>query len=180
MKVSEIWKDIIGYEGYYQVSSLGRVRSLNRTVRNHLGFTFAKGKVLSGIPRNGYIRVQLFKDGKFKNYSIHRLVANAFVDNKNNMPEVNHKNEDKSDNRFNNLEWCSRKQNCNYGTRSERQSKKISKNILQLTIDGHLIGNFKSAIEASRLLGFKSNHISECCNGIRSTSNGYKWRYANE
>lgn len=177
---NEVWKDIQSYEGFYQVSSLGRIRSLNRTVRNRLGFTIAKGKVLSGVSKNGYLRVQLFKEGRWKSYPIHRLVANAFLSNSNSMPEVNHKNEDKGDNRVDNLEWCDRKQNCNYGTRTKRQSEKLSKKVLQLTIDGKLVSSFKSTAEVFRVLGFRSSHISECCNGIRTISYGYKWRYSNE
>lgn len=177
---NEVWKDIQEYEGFYQVSSLGRIRSLNRIVRNRLGFTMAKGKVLAGVSRNGYLRVQLFKEGKWKNYPIHRLVAIAFLDNPNSMPEVNHKNENKEDNRVDNLEWCDRKQNCNYGTRTKRLSEKLSKKVLQLTIDGKLIANFKSTAEVFRVLGFRSSCISECCNGIRATAYGYKWKYTNE
>ena len=96
------------------------------------------------------------------------------------MPEVNHKNEDKRDNRVDNLEWCDRKQNCNYGTRTKRQSEKLSKKVLQLTIDGKLIASFKSTAEVFRVLGFRSSHIAECCNGTRTNAYGYKWRYSNE
>lgn len=177
---NEIWKDIKGYEGFYQVSSLGGVRSLDRRVRNCLGFTIAKGKVLSGVSRNGYLRVQLFKESKWKCYTIHRLVANTFLNNPNEMPEVNHKNENKEDNRVDNLEWCGRKQNCNYGTRTQRQSEKISKAVIQLTLMGVEILKFKSASEVQRMLGYQGSHICECCNMKRKTAYGYKWRYTNE
>ena len=104
----EIWKDIKGYEGLYQVSTLGRVRSLNYR---------RKKKIALLVPRkkwNGYMEVYLFKDGWKKHYQIHRLVAEAFIVNSLNYPQINHKNEIKFDNRIGNLEWCSNEYNAKY------------------------------------------------------------------
>mgnify|MGYP002679946246 CR=1 FL=1 len=114
--MGEVWKDIKGYEGLYQVSNLGRVRSLNY---GRSGET----KLLKQGTTNGYKRVFLYKNGKGKNYFVHRLVAMAFIPNPNNLPIINHKDEDSSNNNVNNLEWCTQEYNLNYGTRNERASK---------------------------------------------------------
>ena len=131
MEQNEIWKDIEGYEGLYQVSNLGRVKSLERIDRhNHL----VKERILKPkIEPNGYFRVDLCKEGKVKTLSVHRLVAQTFIPNPEGLPQINHKNENKAlnvvflrddgsvDECRSNLEWCDRKYNCNYGTRNERQ-----------------------------------------------------------
>ena len=113
----EIWKDIEGYEGRYQISNRGNVKSLNY---NHNG----KEKILKPIINNkhGYAYVGLHLEGKTKNYYIHRLVAIAFIPNPDNLPEVNHRDENKENNTVENLEWCDRAYNCNYGTHNKRIS----------------------------------------------------------
>lgn len=171
MQPKEIWKDVEGYEGLYQVSNLGRIRSLDRVV-------IVKGKIMSPINRNGYSRIRLNKDGKGQNFAIHRLVASAFLPNPENLPEVNHKNEIKSDNNVENLEWCSTKYNCNYGTKVKRQVEKISKGVLQISMDGEILAEFKSAAEVERILGFRNSRINECCNGKRKSAFGFKWEFA--
>ena len=122
----EEWRKIVGYEGLYEVSSLGRVRSLDRyDERNH----FRKGKVLSPIKDTGdYLKVNLYCNGKNKKCLVHRLVAQAFIENPDNLPEVNHKDEDKSNNRVDNLEFCDRKYNVNYGTAKIRSRDTKIKN----------------------------------------------------
>ena len=114
----EIWKDVVYFEGLYQVSNLGRVKSLNysRTGRE---------KVLKPSKTNGYLQVYLYKEGKSKRFSIHRLVAFAFIPNPNNLPIVNHKDEDKSNNCVDNLEWCTVAYNNNYGTKNQRQAESL-------------------------------------------------------
>lgn len=114
----EKWKDINGYEGYYQVSSYGRVRSLDRLVSNR----FIKGSILKQNERGKYLCVCLSKDKMKKSYSVHILVANAFIDNPNNLPCINHKDEIKTNNRVENLEWCTHKYNINYGNAQSRKS----------------------------------------------------------
>ena len=122
----EIWRSVIGYEGLYEVSNTGLIRSLDRFVGNR---NRIKGKILSiNIKKNGYCSVALFKYGKMKRYLVHRLVAQAFLPNPDNLPMVNHKNEDKSDNRVDNLEWCTAKYNLNYGTRTQRSINTKVKN----------------------------------------------------
>ena len=176
--LDEVWKDVDGYQGHYQVSNLGRVRSLTRTIKGRWGLQIEQGQIMSPVERNGYLRVCLKKDGKGRNFPIHRLVAIAFIQNPNNLPEVNHINENKKDNRLCNLEWCDRKHNCKYGTRTERLSKKLSKEVLQLTMAGEVVAKFKSAKDVQRKLGYSSSYICECCNGKHKSLHGYKWRYA--
>lgn len=173
----EIWKDIEGYEGLYQLSSWGSVKSLNY---NHTG----KEGILKQILKNGYAYVDLCKNGKIKNVRVHRLVAEAFLDNPNNLPEVNHKSEIKTQNNVENLEFCDRKYNVNYGTARERATKglinnpKISKPVLQIDKDANeVIAEFPSAMEVQRQLGFANQHISDCCNGKFKQAYGYKWSF---
>lgn len=130
MNNEEIWKDIIGYEGLYQVSSLGRVRSLDRYVVDSLeNRRFYKGKVLSPVKdTDGYLKVGLSYNGKCKKCLVHRLAAQAFIENFDNLPEVNHKDEDKTNNNVDNLEWCTAKYNSNYGTSIERRKVKMINN----------------------------------------------------
>jgi hypothetical protein len=184
--VKEVWKNISGYEGLYEVSSLGRVRSLPHKVYNKLiGEYISKEKILKqGSLVRGYKGVGLYKNGKEKTQKVHRLVAEAFIPNPNNYPEVNHKNEDTSDNRVTNLEWCTSKYNSNYGTRTQRIAQKNlnrnkSKRVLQLDLSGNLIHVWPSASETQRN-GFSQGNVSACCRGERKTHKGYKWQYAKE
>ena len=114
----EEWRPVVGYEGLYEVSSYGRVRSVDRYDNRNC---FRKGKVLSpGIKPDGYLTVVLSCNGKCKTINVHRLVAQVFIENPDNLPEVNHKDEDKTNNNVDNLEWCSRKYNVNYGSRKDK------------------------------------------------------------
>lgn len=184
--MKEVWKNISGYEGLYEVSSLGRVRSLPHKAYNKLiGEYISKEKILKqGSLVRGYKGVGLYKNGKEKTQKVHRLVAEAFIPNPNNYPEVNHKNEDTSDNRVTNLEWCTSKYNSNYGTRTQRIAQKNlnrnkSKRVLQLDLSGNLIHVWPSASETQRN-GFSQGNVSACCRGERKTHKGYKWQYAKE
>ena len=124
----EIWRPIVGYEGLYEVSSYGRVRSLDRYVKGK-SYRLHKGKVLSpGKNSRGYLSAVLSYNGKHKAITVHRLVAEAFLPNPDNLPEVNHKDEDKTNNRVENLEWCNHKYNMNYGTRNIRAKETAIKN----------------------------------------------------
>ena len=109
--MKEIWKDVKGYEGKYLISNTGKVKSLTRN------------RLLKPVIQKGYMYIHLCKNSKDKAYLLHRLVAKHFVSNPDNLPEVNHKNEDKVNNDASNLEWCDAKYNSNYGTRGERISK---------------------------------------------------------
>ena len=173
--MQEEWKDIRDYEGLYQISNKGNVKSLGNNKTK-------KEKILkSSVNKRGYLDVKLCKNGKHKNFRINRLVAEAFISNPNNLPQVNHKNEIKDDNRVENLEWCTVKYNINFGTRTERVAEKqingkCSKPVLQIDkTTNKLIAEYPSLREVERQLGI--SHISECCLGKRNTAGGYKWQY---
>ena len=169
----EIWKDIFGYEGLYQVSDKGRVKSIG----------YGKERILkSFINKKGYIRVCIFKNGERKNYSIHRLVAQAFLSNPDNLPQVNHKDENQSNNNLENLEWCTAKYNHNYGTHNQRVAEKTtngkcSKPVLQYTKDGKFVKEWKSTKDVQRNLGYGHSSISVCCLGKQKSAYGFIWKY---
>lgn len=181
----EIWKDIVydgeDYTNLYQVSNLGRVKSLN----------YRKERVLQpNKNNNGYLRVGLCKDGKRKFFSIHRLVATTFLENPENKLEVNHKDEDKTNNfvgtpendyKDGNLEWCDKEYNNNYGTRVVRIVKKttngkLSKPVLQFTLTGEFIREWPSTAECERN-GFNHGNVSSCCQGKKLQYKGFIWKY---
>ena len=118
----EIWRPVVGYEGLYEVSSYGRVRSMDRYVKYSNGrINLHKGRILSpGKDTNGYLQVILTCNGKHKSIKVHRLIVQAFIPNPDNLLEVNHKDEDKTNNSVDNLEWCTRKYNINYGSRKDK------------------------------------------------------------
>ena len=163
----EIWKDILGYEGHYQVSNKGRVKSLKQ----------GKEKILKPERCRGYLRVGLLKNRNRKMFMVHRLVAQAFISNSDNLPMINHKDENPSNNRVENLEWCDSKYNNNYGTRTQRQSEKLSKPVLQYTKDGEFIREWKSGVDIKSNLGYSRGNISQCCTGKLKWIYGFVWKY---
>ena len=165
--MQEIWKDIEGYENLYQVSNLGRVKSLGN------GGSNSKERILKQLNKNGYFGVCLCKEGKTKCFDIHRLVASEFIPNLDNLPMVNHKDECKANNRVDNLEWCSAKYNNNYGTRIQRITEKKSKQVLCVET-GKI---YPSLRQAERELGISHNNISAACRGLQKTCGGFHWRY---
>ena len=183
----EVWKDIKGFEGRYQVSNMGRVKSLERTVTRKNGRKqIIQERILKTHPyRDGYLRVALYDScGKRKSFLVHRLVCEAFHKNPENKPCVNHIDEDKTNNTASNLEWCTVKENNNYGTRNERAGKASgkarSKSVGQYTRDGKLIKVWQSAIDVERQLGFSQGNISKVTRGKRKTAYGYVWKYVEE
>lgn len=122
--MTEIWKDIVGYEGLYQVSNLGNVKRLKGYKGRGKGYIVEEHLIQPSINSRGYQNVILCKNGKTKTFAMHRLVAIAFLDNSDNLPQVNHKDEDKTNNCVDNLEWCDSKYNNNYGTRNKKCSDK--------------------------------------------------------
>ena len=168
--MNEIWKDIKGYEGWYQVSSQGRVRSLDRFINcTHNGKRKVSGRVLVGSNAGrGYVMVILTKNSKQTYKYVHRLVAEAFIPNPDNLPQVNHKDENKTNNCVDNLEWCDNLYNINYGTVRERITKKTSKQVQQFDENMLFVKQYPSQIEASRETGILQGAISQ------SISKGYK------
>ena len=171
MENKEIWKDIEGFEGKYQISNMGRVKSLNFKLTG-------KEQIMSlKINKYGYKQILLYKDKKYKTLLIHRLVAQAFIPNPNNYPIINHINEDKTDNRVDNLEWCTQQYNLNYGDRSRKASLSNSIPVLQFSLDGEFVRKWDGATQVQNELGFNNGDISRCCRGRRKTCGGYRWRY---
>lgn len=175
--MKEIFKPIKGYEGLYEVSNLGNVKSV---CKNGKGIGIGKSRkevILKPIMNKGYLRVNLSKNGVIKHFSIHRLVAEAFLPNPNNYPEVNHKDENKTNNTIDNLEWCDSKYNNNYGTRNERINKTRSKSVRQYFLNGTLFATYKSIGEACRSTNINTGNISACCNKKQKTAGGFIWKF---
>ena len=166
----EEWRDIIGYEGLYQVSNLGRIKSI---YRNHI--------MKARLDKYGYYQIGLTKNKKQRFFKVHRLVAQAFIDNPQNYPQINHKDEVKTNNNVNNLEWCTNLYNMNYGTRRERASEKCKKKVMCITT-GEI---FSSINEASKKYNINNKGaISFCCKGKQHTAGKHpitkeplKWKY---
>jgi hypothetical protein len=175
---TEIWKDITGYEGLYQVSNLGRVKSLPRERKTYGKRTYKTKSLLMDAPisEKGYLRVCLSKDGKQRSYFVHRLVAVAFLDNKNSYPVVNHINGNKLDNRIENLEFCTQSHNVKEAYRIGLE-KKAGRRVEQYTKDMELIKLWDSVSEAQRYLGIEATNIVKCCRGKGKTAGGFVWRY---
>ena len=171
----EVWRDIEGYEGLYQVSNMGRVKSLGR--KDRFGRVIKERILEPAVTHNGYLRVGLHVDGKRKMLRVHRLVCEAFHENPDNKSEVNHVNEDKTDNRACNLEWSTRTENCNHGSRNERVAKALSKPIGQFSLDGKLIKVWQSACEARRQTGFDQGYVGAVARGKFKQAYGYIWKY---
>ena len=174
----EIWKTAV-YDGEvydnYQVSNWGRIMSLN--YRNT-----GKAELMNpGTNTDGYFKVNLRKNGKRKMCYVHRLIAQTFIPNPENKPEVNHIDEDKTNNKVDNLEWKWHKDNINHGTHNERSAKartngKLSKRVLQLSLSGELIREWESTQECGRN-GFCQGAVSECCQGKRKSHKGFRFMY---
>lgn len=172
---NEIWKDVAGYEGLYQVSSEGRVKSLERT--DSWGRTVKERILKTNVVGGGYLSVVLYAGGKTRMFFVHRLVCQAFHENPDNKPQVNHINEIKTDNRACNLEWCTCKQNINHGTAKDRSSKNRSKSVGQYTLDGALVKFWASTMEVERQAGFNHGNISKVANGKLKQAYGFIWKY---
>lgn len=190
MKSIEIWRtavyDGIEYESY-QVSNLGRIMSLNYHREGRADLMNPRKR------KDGYLQVNLRKNGIRKTFQVHRLVAETFLENPENKPEINHIDEDKTNNfvflnedgsvdkEKSNIEWSTHKNNCNHGTRNERMREtltngKLSKPVLQLSLDGEIIREWPSVSEVGRN-GFSKGHVAACCNGKEKTYKGFLWMY---
>ena len=184
----EEWKDIPNYEGLYQVSNYGRVKRLNsisdlKSKNQHTSFIATRvvqEKILKNINCKNYFRVTLCKNSNKKIMQVHRLVAQAFLDNYSDELEVNHIDENTLNNYYKNLEMCSSKYNCNYGTRNKRISKNHKKIILQYDKYGNFIKQWDSIIEASKYYNTSVSNITLCLKGINKTAKNYIWKYKSE
>ncbi len=175
--MEEIWKDIEGFEGLYQISNLGRVLSLNYKKSGKKG-------IMKPVKNpDGYLIVKLYSN-RYYTKTIHRLVAEAFIERP--KLEVNHLNGNKEDNRIENLEWCTHLENERYSWKTlgkkgkgkgKGRGKGKEKAVIQYDLNDNYIKQWKSAIEAGRNLGIRSNHISACCKGKRNKTGGFKWKY---
>lgn len=166
-QLKEEWKDIQGFEGFYQVSNLGRIKSLSR----------GNKKERIRIPRaanNGYLYVVLSKGNKAHTIRIHKEVAKAFIPNPYNYNTINHKNLDKSDNCISNLEWLPLKDNILHAKDNGKNNRKP---IYQCDKDGSIIREWESAWAVQLELGYFSTLISRCCRGKMNSYKGYKWRF---
>lgn len=179
----EEWRPIVGYEGLYEVSNFGNVRSLDRLRKGAYGkLQKCYGKAIKGTNRKGYIEVGLCNNGKYSIVGVHRLVASAFIPNPNNLPCVNHKDENKTNNFVENLEWCNYSYNNNYGNRNNKVRNKLknnqnrSKHILQYSLDGKLIKEWPSIKEIVRNTGFSEGNIYSCRKGAYKQAYGYVWK----
>lgn len=167
----EVWKDIVGFEGIYEVSNQGKVRRFDN-------------QKIKAAPLNayGYPQVSLYKNGKVYLRRVHRLVAMAFIPNPNNLPMINHKDEVPTNNNVDNLEWCDAKYNVNYGSGNEKRALSHSKPVLQYSLSGDLIREWRSATEAARELGFPQSGINWCC--LRkpkyNSCKGYLWKFKDD
>ena len=187
----EIWKDVVGYEGIYQVSSAGRIKALANRSRT----THRKEHILSQSDCRGYKHVALCKNGKMHSYQVHRIVALAFLDKPIGKDFIDHINTIKSDNRVENLRWCTEKENNNnpLTKKNRSESKKGIKNpnfgkpiphpiktlsVLQFSLDGELLNKYESVKDAGTQTGTTAGNISRVCKGERETAGGFRWSYA--
>lgn len=192
----EFWQDIPGFERVYQASTYGRIRSKERFRKGKSNsIVYVPMKILNTqIKNNGYVHccLSLGKHGEYKTYSVHQIVAKTFLPKwRNEYNQINHKDENKTNNRVENLEWCDCKYNNNYGMRIEKMKSSYSKSliqgkiklnnkpVLQYSLNNIFIAKFSSATEVQKKLGYHSTDICSCCKGKNKTAYGYIWRYAN-
>lgn len=184
--MNEEWRDIAGYEGYYQVSNLGRIRSLDRKIKTcHNSYKTQKGSIKKlNTATSGYKCVNFYKDEEnnhYKTYRVHRLVALAFIPNPNNYPLVNHKDFDRTNNNVDNLEWCTYEYNNNYKDKSK--PRKLLRNIKvdQYSLDGKYIKTWES-INSTKNSGFCPRSVSYCLNdpAKHKTHKGFIWKFHRE
>lgn len=185
--MQEVWKDIAGYEGLYQASSMGRIRRL-RFINNYVDKR--KITIVKAYPINsGYLKIMFHKDGGYENKLVHRIIAETFIPNPKGLDQVNHKDGNKHNNNADNLEWCTQSENMRHavnmglftafslGKYGADNPKAIPVEMLDKNT-GELLKRFGSLIDAAHFLGKeKSGHIVSCCKGKLKSAYGYRWRY---
>ena len=181
--MTEVWKDIEGYEGRYQVSNLGNVKSLN-----YGGHGYEKN-LTPKVNNSGRLWVELMKDGEKKQFLIHRLVGFAFIPNPMNLPQINHMDENPKNNRVDNLEWCTGLYNVRYYLERHpniarerktpsRRNRKIGLKINQIDSDGCVVKTWDDVREIVNNVGYSQWSITQCCDGKRHRAYGFEWQYA--
>lgn len=181
----EIWKDIEGYEGLYPVSNMGRIRSLDR-IKPNSGGQIAKGKIKSIVDNgNGYKIVNLYKGGTSRMKYVHRLVAEAFLANTHNYPQINHKDENKNNNKLTNLEWCSSEYNCNYGNHAQKARlshivENRNREIDMYDFCGNLIKTFLCSNDVCKEIGIERRQLYQICKGVAKSWHGYRFAFHGE
>lgn len=171
----DIWKPIEGFPNYI-VSNKGRVMSVNHRVRSRHKTRVQKGVLLNpNISNEGYCFVTLWSNNRPTRFRVHRLVAKAFLPNSDNLPQVNHRNYNRSDNRVENLEWCTAEYNMKYSNVLGCSNRACSKKVMGIKGDEVVI--FSSLSEAERVTGVSHQNISACCNGSRISAGNYMWNY---
>ena len=185
--MQEIWKDVVGYEGLYQVSNLGHIKSIGRK-SNHKNTIIMK-PFISG---NRYFSVYLHKNNNSKRTFVHRIVALAFIPNPENKPYVNHINGNRFDNCVSNLEWCTSQENNSHAVRTglnkgyshwngiTGENNPHSIPVFQIDKNNNIVNTFCSAREASNITGISRRMISNCCNGTKKSAGGYFWKFVDE
>lgn len=189
---NEEWRDVVGYEGLYQVSNLGRVKSLSRRIvyKDGREYNYPSKVMKNQKVGTGYRSVTLYGVNGKKQYSVHRLVAETFIPNPNNLSDVNHKDGCKTNNILSNLEWLSRSDNQKHAYKNglnwvhmDEAIKECSRPVLQFTPDGKLVAEYPSTMEASRITNYTQSRIATYCRGENKrflTYKGYIWRYKDE
>lgn len=177
--MKEEWKSVVGYEGLYEVSDYGNIRSVDRVVDKGRYLSFRKGKPLKQhTHKKGYKEVHLCKNGEEKILKVHRLVAFAFIPNPNNLPQINHKDENTANNCVSNLEWCDGSYNINYGERNKRIAEKVGFGINQFTTEGVFVRRYSSVRQAAKETGIKYPSILETARcGRCKSAGGFLWVY---
>ena len=181
--MTEMWKDIEGYEGRYQVSDCGNVRSLNYGGHGYIRNLVPK------VNNSGRLWVELVANGETKQFLIHRLVGNAFIPNPDHLPQINHKDENPKNNMVDNLEWCTQEYNIQYyrerhpcAARERRSTgrynRKLDKPVNQIDSAGNIIKQWKDARAVVNEMGYNQWSITQCCDGKRNTAYGFRWQYA--
>lgn len=172
LTVNETWKDIKGYEGLYAISNMGRVKSFRQWKRA----SRPKEYILkSSIANTGYCQVTLYKDTKKKKFLVHRLVAEAFIPNPQNLPYINHKDENRINNNVENLEWCTAQYNNDYGTARLRTRLTQGHPVKQYLISGHWVATYATASIATEITGIPTVNINSCARGETQSAGGYIW-----
>lgn len=180
MKLFDImWKDISGFEGLYQINNYGDIKSVYRFEPNsgRAGMWYKERILKPHLDKDGYLQVILHRNGKPYTYKVHRLVALTFLDNPENLPCINHKDENKQNNNFINLEWCDVKYNNNYNNRQIKISHKRKRSVIQTDLSGNFIARYDSIKSAAKAVNGCYCNIIYCCKGKYKTHKDYKWRY---